>query len=143
MAPKERLRTVRFSPDEGRHVDEYLNKNRLFESFSSLARVATLSFIEQGEAVQLNPVRWQERKKPSFLWDYDLGETEVRELLGQPGLSDKKRWLVERILTQARFDEVFDYLTLDQINRALPSLRLPSKIRERWDYALKRWGRHE
>ncbi|MBI1870051.1 MAG: hypothetical protein HYS07_02535 [Chlamydiae bacterium] len=80
--------------------------------------------------------------RPYFLWDYDLGERDIKEILSLPDLSVQKRWLMARILTQARFDDVWSYLTLDQIREALPSLRLPSNIRRRWEYALARWDQH-
>lgn len=140
---KRNLRTVRFSPEEASLVDRYLKKNRLFESFSSLARVATLSFIQEGGLVHLNRVEKTEApKRPRFLWDYDLTEVQVREILSRPGLSDKKRWLIERILSQARFDETLSHLTVAEIEKTLPTLRLPPKIRERWQYAIERWNRH-
>lgn len=143
MSQKSHLQTVRFASEEWRQVQAYLQKNPIFESFSSLARVATLSFLKESITVQLNPITTKKGlRRPHFLWDYDLTDTQTREILRQPGLPDKKRWLIERILLQARFKEVFDYLGLDEIKGALPRLRLPKKIRERWEYALQRWNQH-
>lgn len=138
MPAKNQLRTVRFSAGESRLVGNYLKENQLFESFSSLARVATLSFIGQGHLFQTKPVKAEKKRLP-FLWDYDLSEVQIREILAQPGLPDQKRWLIERILSQARFEEVKKFLTLEAIGKALPRLRLPQKIRERWTYALNLW----
>ena len=125
-------------------VNIYLKNNPLFESFSSLARVATLSFIREQGAIHLNPITVESKpKRPPFLWDYDLSEVEVREILGQSGWPPQKIWLIERILAEARFNEIFSYLTLETIQQAFPRLRLPFKIRERWEYAVKRWSRHD
>jgi hypothetical protein len=77
--------------------------------------------------------------RPRFLWDYELSEAEVRAILSQPGLSPTKRWLIERILTEARFEEVFQYLDLPTIQKHFQALRLPLKVKQRWEYALKRW----
>ena len=141
---KEILKTIRFTPKEGSLVEDYLRQNPIFESFSALARVATLTFMEQEGTVRLSPVRPEEKsKRLRFLWDYDLNENQVREILQTAGLSNQKRWLIERILLQARFDETLCYLTLDDIQKALPQLRLPQKIRSRWEYALKLWSRHD
>ena len=121
-------------------MEGYLKQNPVFESFSSLARVATLSFIGQKQAVHLNPIQTEEpKKRPSFLWDYDLTQVQVREILNTPGFSDKKLWLVARIITQAKFEEVFNYLNVDLIKRALPKLRLPKKVRERWETTVQIW----
>lgn len=132
------LKTARFNKPESKLIDDYLKHNPIFESFSSLARVATLQFINEKKQIDLNKI--VRIKRPHFLWDYDLSEYEVCEILNQPGLSDRKKWLIERILGQARFHEVFFYLGVNTIQSALPYLRLDPKIRERWQYSLERWG---
>lgn len=125
-------------------IEAYLKQNPVFESFSSLGRVATLTFIGQAGTLNLKPVSEDFRKKrPSFLWDYDLTDLQVREILSQPGLGAQKKWLMAKILAQARFDETLNYLNPGEIEKALPHLRLPQKIRERWAYALQRWRKDE
>lgn len=141
---KSEIKTVRFSAEESEHVDKYLALNPVFEGFSSLARIATLSFISQAQEIPLQTLPTDaKRKRPTFLWDYDLNEVQVREILGKPGLSPPKKWLIERILVQARFDEITHYLNLKELKRLLPRLKLPSRIYERWAYALNRWYSHE
>jgi hypothetical protein len=78
-------------------------------------------------------------RKPRFLWDYDLSETEVREILAHKELSPLKQWLIERILTEGRFEEICEYLDLATIQQSFDQLRLPPHIKARWEYALKRW----
>lgn len=126
-------------------MEEYLKGNPIFDSFSSLARAATLTFIEAWGTVRLEPAPalgagLGRAGRPRFLWDYDMSAAQVRELLSRPGLSDRKRWLMARILSQARFEEALEYLTVEEIAKALPNLRLPAKVRERWAYALERWA---
>lgn len=139
---KSALRTVRFIPAEARKIDKYLKNNPIFDSFSSLARAATLSFISQRIQVEFNHIQKEPEKRPAFLWDYDLSEEEIRALLYQPGMSNEKSWLMAHILQEATFKEVFEYLTINMIDRALPFLRMPQKIRERWRYAIQRWKYH-
>ncbi|EKD52179.1 MAG: hypothetical protein ACD_62C00088G0004 [uncultured bacterium] len=141
---KNQLRTVRFSEDEAAQLEVYLAQNPVFESFSSLARVATLTLIQQKCAVQLNPVTISsDIKRPPFLWDYELDEVQVREILSRSNTDPKKIWLTERILREARFDEVFRYLTLKEIQRVYPKIRADQKLKRRWEYALQRWAKHE
>jgi hypothetical protein len=143
MKQRNRLQTVRLSKEEKALVDEYLMKNPVFESFSSLARVATLTFIGSGGNIRLEPAGTQgPAARPSFLWDYDLSVAQVREILARPGDSETKRWLIGRILSQARSEEVLSFLTVEQIRKALPVLRLPPKVRARWEYAVARWTKH-
>ena len=80
--------------------------------------------------------------RPRFIWDYNLSDADVREILRETGLSPRKRWLIARILCEARFEEVFHYLDLKSIREAFPSLRLPPAVRSRWNYALDYWARH-
>jgi hypothetical protein len=140
---KSALRTVRFIPTEAKKIDVYLKKNPVFDSFSSLARAATLNFISQRVQIQFNPIQKDCAKRPSFLWDHDLSEEEIWALLRQKGMSNEKSWLIARILTEATFNEVFEYLTVDDIDKALPFLRMPQKTMERWHYAIQRWKSHD
>jgi hypothetical protein len=142
---KNQLRTVRFTEAETTLIDRYLEKNPVFDSFSSFARVATLTFLGQSQRFRLEPVKEsrEARARPRFLWDYDLSEGEVREILSQPGLSDTKRFLMERILTECRFEEVFEYLTLDQLTRQFERLSLPTDKERHWGYALARWRKDD
>lgn len=141
MSQKSHLQTIRFTPEEWQQVESYLTQNPLFESFSSLARVATLSFLKESTQIQLNPIKQVETTpRPKFLWDYDVSATQIQEILHRSGWSDQRRWIVARLLTQARFDEIFRYLTVADIRQALPKLRLPPKMRQRWEYAVQRWS---
>lgn len=124
-------------------MEAYLQQNPIFESFSSLTRVALLTFISEKMNVSLLSVAESGGRRPSFLWDYDLTETQVHEILGTRGLPDQKRWLIERILTQARFEETLKYLTMKDIKTVFSALRLPKKVKERWQYALRRWSERE
>ncbi|MBI4238042.1 MAG: hypothetical protein HY696_06445 [Deltaproteobacteria bacterium] len=103
--------------------------------------MATLSLINQAGTIQLNPVSFTTTaKRPHFLWDYDLTETHVREILHTPGLSAQKRWLLGRLLTAARFEEIPAFVPITEIARHFHALRLSAKVRTRWAYALHHWG---
>ncbi|MBI4676852.1 MAG: hypothetical protein HY748_04655 [Elusimicrobia bacterium] len=142
MSNRTNLQTVRLNSGEKALIENYLAGNTIFDGFSSLARVAIMSFIGAEGSVRLKPVGTAGAARPRFLWDYDMSDAQAREILGRPGLSEAKRWLIARILSQARFEEVFSYLDLEDVKRALPKLRLPPKTAERWAYAVERWTRH-
>ncbi len=138
MKNKGELKTVRFSRQEQQLLDRYLEENPAIGSFSALARIAILDFMAKSGSIPLRPIlREEQRERPSFLWDYDMSEGQVREVLAGP--VKQRLWLVARILEHAKLGEVFQYLTPAQIERDLPMLRLPSKIREHWEYAIRRW----
>ena len=138
MENKGELRTLRMAKTEINLIDRYLKLNPAIENFSQLARIAILDFISRSGEISLRPiVSGSESKRPPFLWDYDLTEAQVHEVL--KSASKMRLWLTARILEHGRFDEVWKYLTPREIEHDLPKLRLPSKIKKHWEYALKHW----
>ena len=143
MASRKKLSTVRFTEEEAKQIDRYLKKDLLFDSFSSLARVATLGFIGQDKILCLQAVSQNNDKKPAFLWDYDLTAAQVREILSQPISDPQRLWMISRLLAEAPFQEIFSYITIKNIRETLPKLRLPAKKHKWWEYAVQRWSQHE
>lgn len=76
---------------------------------------------------------------PYFLWDYDLSEEDVKRILRQ-GDEQDKQWLVGRILEHAHFNDVFKYLSLREILRFFPELKMRPITRRYWQRALSAWG---
>jgi hypothetical protein len=81
-------------------------------------------------------------RRPYFIWDYDLTEDDVRAILRGDN-EVEKAWLITRILEYARWEDIWRYLTLDDISKNLERLnfRRPQD-RELWAYALKLWREH-
>ncbi len=80
-------------------------------------------------------------KTPYFLWDYDLTDTQIRAIL--KGDNDvEKKWLIARILSHARYEDVFKYINIAEIVRFFPQLSLPPATRNAWKKALRTWGYH-
>lgn len=137
--PKSVLATIRFTPKEFKTIEGYLKQNPSFESFSSLGRVATMDFIHTREVLRLHPrAGATSARRPWFLWDYDLTEAQVHEIL-QHSPFDQRKWLIARILEQLRPPEVFRYLTIEQMAEALPRLRMDLKIQRHWQEAITLW----
>lgn len=140
MKGKEILKTVRLSIREDGWARKFIADNPVIENFSALARIAILDLVSRGGTIQLKPIVEEgkgAKKRPSFLWDYDLSEGQIREILNGP--LTKRRWLVAKILEHAKFNEVWKYLTPKDIDRDLPSLRMNPKVKSHWEYAVKRW----
>jgi hypothetical protein len=134
------LKTVRLKPEESRWVERFLAQNPWLASFSDLARLSVLDFIQRKGAIPIQPVTVSNGggERPSFLWDYKLTKQDVRtQLASQP--MKKKAWLVGRILEQAPFPEVWEYLTVKDIREALPQLRMSAKRKAHWQAALEAW----
>ncbi len=78
---------------------------------------------------------------PYFLWDYDLSENQIHAIL-HGNNEVEKLWLITRIITHAKFDDIWQYLTLRDIVRVFSKLRLPPKSKQDWQRALNVWGYH-
>ena len=131
--------TIRFSHKEMRELERYLQRNAYFDSLSSLGRVATMEFIHSKTALSLQPIPSQESgTRPWFLWDYDLTEAQVHELLTHAPFEQRK-WLLGRMLERLGPDEIVRYVSLDALNKALPHLRLEKKVKRHWEEAIAVW----
>lgn len=80
--------------------------------------------------------------RPYFLWDYALTEKEVRDIL-QGENETEKIWLISRILESARYEDVWQYLTLQEIQGIFSKLKLKPPVRRVWAYALDVWNTPE
>jgi len=118
----------------------YLKNNPSFESLSSLGRIAIMEFIRTREVLELKPTEECVGGRPKFLWDYDLTETQVHEILDHASMAQKK-WLIGRLLETLRPPEIFHYLSVDQIDSALPHMRIDPKTKRHWQEAVSLWIR--
>jgi hypothetical protein len=76
---------------------------------------------------------------PYFLWDYSLSEADVRAiLLGDDEQS--KAWLVARLLNAARFQDIWQYISLPELRAIFPKLQLRPQVRAVWEFALSVWA---
>ena len=131
--------TIRFTRKELQTLESYLRRNAVFDSLSSLGRVAMMEFIRARTGLPLQPDLEQTHgKRPWFLWDYDLSEAQVRELLTHAPFAQRK-WLLGRMLERLGPKEIVRYVSLDALRRALPLLRLDEKIKRHWEEAIALW----
>jgi uncharacterized protein (DUF433 family) len=77
-------------------------------------------------------------QKPYFLWDYDLTETDLREILRGDD-EEQKAWLVTRLLESARYEDIWQYITLAELQAIFPKLQLKPQVRAVWEFALRVW----
>ncbi len=76
---------------------------------------------------------------PYFLWDYDIEEQQVQEILKGENESEKI-WLISRILTHAKYEDIWKYLAPEDIVKIFPKLKLSEDTKKNWLRALNTWG---
>ena len=74
-----------------------------------------------------------------FLWDYDLTEKDIRRILSS-GNETEKIWMMSRILSCARFEDVWKYLKVKEVAGSFSKLRLRPEIKNAWKTAFLTWG---
>jgi hypothetical protein len=76
---------------------------------------------------------------PYFLWDYNLSDADVRVILRGDD-EEQKSWLVARLLESARYEDVWQYITLAELRAIFPKLQLKPQVRAAWEFALSVWA---
>jgi hypothetical protein len=78
-------------------------------------------------------------QRPYFIWDYDLTDADVREILRGYD-EEQKSWLVARLLESARYEDVWKYISLAELRAIFPKLQLKPQVRAVCEYALHIWA---
>ena len=81
------------------------------------------------------------KKRPYFLWDYDLTEEDVHRIL-RTGTETDQIWMISRIMERATLEDVWKYTSFREVKAMFPKLKLKKPIRKAWEYALSVWSAH-
>ncbi|MBN2386653.1 MAG: hypothetical protein JXB85_06495 [Anaerolineales bacterium] len=76
---------------------------------------------------------------PYFIWDYDLTDADLRAILRGDD-EEQKAWLVARLLEAARYEDIWQYITLAELRGIFPKLQLKPRVRSAWEFALSVWA---
>jgi hypothetical protein len=72
----------------------------------------------------------------AFIPDRPMSEAQLRRLLAE-GSPEMRAWAVTRLLQFAEWDEIWAYVTRDQVGELFPLLDLPPKLRAAWARLLR------
>ncbi|MEO8554659.1 MAG: hypothetical protein ABI678_32000 [Kofleriaceae bacterium] len=79
------------------------------------------------------------RGRPYLLWDDDMSLDTFRDRLRDPD-PDVRAYFLGKLMRQAKPDDVFTFVTLDQLRAALPTVdRYLGRTREFWHWLVGRW----
>jgi hypothetical protein len=79
------------------------------------------------------------RDRPYFLWDVEVTEAELRERLSATDPDARAQWQA-CVMREARFDDVWSYLTLEQVQRDWHWIaRHLGRRRPFWEFLLRGW----
>lgn len=78
-------------------------------------------------------------RRPYFLWDEDTSVGELRAALGGSDETARLR-LLGKMLREARDTDVWQFVTPEEVSRALPALtRHLGRRRRFWEYVIGQW----
>ncbi len=78
-----------------------------------------------------------ERSEPLYFFpDRDVTEVELREML-EDGPPEKRAWAISHLLRYAQWDDIWTYVSRDEVREIFAELDLPENLRQAWGRMLK------
>lgn len=71
-----------------------------------------------------------------FFPDAEVTRAEVEGILAE-GSEEKKAWVVSHLLRYAQWDDIWEFVSRDEVRRIFTSLDLPDNLRQAWGRMLK------
>ena len=71
-----------------------------------------------------------------FFPDEQVSEARVRSILEQ-GSAEERAWVVSHLLRFAQWDDIWTYVTREQVREIFPRLELPENLQAAWARMLK------
>ena len=71
-----------------------------------------------------------------FFPDQRITEQEFLHLLHQ-GTPEQRAWVISHLLRYAQWDDIWTYVTRDEVRDIFPALDLPESLRQAWGRMLK------
>ena len=78
-----------------------------------------------------------ERKDSLYFFpDQKITEAEFLHLLHK-GTPEQRAWVISHLLRYAQWDDIWTYVTRDEVREIFPTLDLPENLRNAWGRMLK------
>lgn len=71
-----------------------------------------------------------------FFPDVEIGADEVRQILAGDD-EERRLWVVSHLLRYAQWDDIWEFVSRDEVRQLLPRLDLPDNLRAAWARMLK------
>ena len=79
----------------------------------------------------------RDREAPLYFFpDEEVTENELRTIL-DGGDEDQRAWVVSHMLRYAQWEDIWTYVTRDEVREIFPELDLPENLRAAWARMLK------
>ncbi|MCP3957726.1 MAG: hypothetical protein GY719_07710 [bacterium] len=71
-----------------------------------------------------------------FFPDEKVSESRVRSIL-ERGTDDERAWVISHLLRFAQWDDIWTYVTREEVREVFPRLELPDNLQTAWARMLK------
>ena len=71
-----------------------------------------------------------------FFPDQKVTNDEVRRILLQ-GTAEQRAWVISHLLRYAQWDDIWTYVSREEVKEVFPTLELPENLRQAWARMLK------
>jgi len=71
-----------------------------------------------------------------FFPDREVTVEELRDIL-RKGTVEQRSWAISNLLRYAQWDDIWNYVSRDEVREIFPSLDLPDNLRQAWGRMLK------
>jgi hypothetical protein len=71
-----------------------------------------------------------------FFPDREVTATELRRVLDE-GTAEERAWAISHLLRYAQWDDIWTYVSRDEVREVFPDLDLPDNLRQAWGRMLK------
>jgi hypothetical protein len=71
-----------------------------------------------------------------FFPEQEVAQEEVERLLAS-GSETERAWVISNLLRYAQWDDIWTYVTRDEVREIFPVLDLPENLRQAWGRILK------
>jgi hypothetical protein len=71
-----------------------------------------------------------------FFPEQKVTAEELRQILRQ-GTGEQRAWVISNLLRYAQWDDIWAYVSRDEVKEVFPTLDLPENLRQAWGRMLK------
>lgn len=86
-----------------------------------------------------SPGKDSDRERPESLYffpEQKVTDEDLRQILAR-GSEEERAWAISHLLRYAQWDDIWKYITREEVREIFPALDLPENLRTAWGRMLK------
>lgn len=75
-----------------------------------------------------------------YFWDYQITQTRLKRLAKGLEGETSQIWAISRLLESAPYEEIWQFVSLEDLRKIFPKLKLKKPIQKAWQRTLEVWS---